>query len=125
MNVPSNLKYSGDHEWVKVEYDIVTLGITVFAQSELGDIIFIEFPEVGDSFEKGDAFGTVEAVKTVADLFTPVSGEILEINPELEDHPENVNTDPYGKGWIIKLNMRDTSDLDDMMDGDAYKGFIS
>ncbi|NQU68757.1 MAG: glycine cleavage system protein GcvH [Candidatus Marinimicrobia bacterium] len=124
MNIPDNLKYSTDHEWVTIENNIVTLGITDFAQGELGDIIFIEFPEVGDSIEKGDSFGTVEAVKTVSDLFTPLSGEVVEINNTLEDNPEIVNADPYHKGWIIKLSITDESELNDLMDAKSYKEHI-
>ncbi|MFQ6610840.1 MAG: glycine cleavage system protein GcvH [Fidelibacterota bacterium] len=125
MNIPKNLKYTTDHEWVLNQNGVVTIGVTDFAQSELGDIIFIEFPEVGESFEKGDTFGTVEAVKTVADLFTPVSGEVIEINSDLENNPESVNSDPYGKGWIIKMSIADETDLDALMDSESYGDHIN
>ncbi len=124
MNLPGHLKYSTDHEWAKADGATLTVGITDFAQGELGDIIFIEFPEVGDSFEKGDSFGTVEAVKTVADLYSPVSGEIVEINSRLEDEPGLLNTDPYGDGWIVKINMDDPSEMDDLLTDDEYKAHI-
>jgi len=121
MNIPENCKYSSDHEWILVNEDIVTIGITDFAQSELGDIIFIEFPEVGDSFEAGDTFGTVEAVKTVADMFAPVSGEVIAINEGLESTPESVNKDPHGEGWIVKIKVSTPDELDDLLTSDQYK----
>jgi len=102
MNIPDDLHYTKDHEWVRLEGDTVTVGITDFAQGELGDIIFVEFPSVGDAFNQGDPFGTVEAVKTVADLFIPVSGEIIAVNTDLEEAPEKVNNDPYGEGWMVR-----------------------
>ena len=121
MNIPKNLKYSSEHEWIKIDGKIVTIGITDFAQNELGDIVFVEFPEVGDKFENSDVFGTIEAVKTVADLFAPISGEITNVNTSLEDTPEAINNDPYGDGWVIKLKLRDISELDDLLDAKAYK----
>lgn len=124
MNVPANLKYSKEHEWVRVEGDIAVIGITDFAQSELGDIIYVDIETVGEELEADDIFGTVEAVKTVSDLFLPVSGEVLEFNEKLEDEPELVNTDPYGDGWMIKLKIADSSELDELMDAEGYKKAI-
>ncbi|HZW77611.1 MAG TPA: glycine cleavage system protein GcvH [Flavobacteriaceae bacterium] len=124
MTFPSDLKYSKDHEWVRVEGDIATIGITEFAQSELGDIVYVEIETVGETLEKNEIFGTVEAVKTVSDLYLPLSGEILEFNEGLEDEPENVNTDPYGDGWMIKLKIADKSELDDLLNDAAYKELI-
>ena len=125
MNIPENLKYSSEHEWVKVEGDNAYIGITDFAQSELGDIVFVEFPEVGDIFSVGDVFGTVEAVKTVADLFAPISGEIIEINDTLENSPESINIDAYNDGWIIKIKIGNSDELDPLLDPQSYKGLIS
>ena len=125
MNIPRNLKYSSEHEWVKVEGDNAYIGITDFAQRELGDIVFVEFPEVGDEFSVGDIFGTVEAVKTVADLFAPISGEIIEINDALENSPDSINNDAYNDGWIIKINIGNTVELDSLLDPQSYKGLIS
>lgn len=125
MNVPDELKYSADHEWVRTEGDIVTVGITDYAQGELGDVIFIEFPEVGDAVAAGDTFGTVEAVKTVADLFAPLSGEILEVNAALEDSPESVNKDPYETGWIVRIKASDLQELNQLLDAKAYREHIS
>lgn len=124
MNVPANLKYSKEHEWVRVEGDIAVIGITDFAQSELGDIIYVDIETVGEELEADDIFGTVEAVKTVSDLFLPISGEVLEFNEKLEDEPELVNTDPYGDGWMIKLKIADSSELDELMDAEGYKKAI-
>ncbi len=124
MNFPSDLKYSKDHEWVKVDGDIATIGITEFAQSELGDIVYVEIETVGDTLDREEIFGTVEAVKTVSDLYLPLSGEIIEFNEGLEDEPENVNTDPYGEGWMIKLKMSNPSELDDLLTDEAYKELI-
>jgi glycine cleavage system H protein len=124
MNIPSELKYTKDHEWIKVEGDILTIGITDFAQGELGDIVYVEVETVDETLEAEEVFGTVEAVKTVSDLFLPVSGEIIEFNEILEDEPEKVNTDPYGEGWMIKLKMSDSSQLDTLLDADAYKAII-
>ncbi len=124
MNIPSELKYTKDHEWVKVEGDIVTVGITDFAQGELGDIVYVEVETVDETLDAEEVFGTVEAVKTVSDLFLPVSGEIIEFNESLEDEPEKVNTDPYGEGWMVKIKMSDKSQLDGLLDADAYKALI-
>ncbi len=124
MNIPEELKYTKDHEWIKIEGDVATIGITDFAQSELGDIVFVEVETVDETLDREEVFGTVEAVKTVSDLFLPLSGEIIEFNETLEDEPENVNTDPYGEGWMIKLKMTDESQVDDLLDAQAYKEII-
>jgi len=124
MNIPSNLKYTEDHEWVKIEGDTVIVGITDFAQSELGDIVYVEVETVDETLESGEIFGTVEAVKTVSDLFLPVSGEIIEFNTLLEDEPEKVNTDPYGEGWMIKIKCSDESQIDGLLSADDYKKLI-
>ena len=124
MNVPQDLKYTKNHEWVKIDGDIATLGITDHAQSELGDIVFVELPEEGDEFDAGDAIGTIEAVKTVADMNTPVSGEVTQVNEDLEDSSELMNKDPYGDGWIAKLKMSDDSELDDLLSAEEYKETI-
>ena len=124
MNLPENLKYTKEHEWVRVEENIVSVGITDFAQGELGDIVFVEIETEGEELAKGDTFGTVEAVKTVSDLFMPVGGKVLEFNTVLEDEPELINKDPYGKGWMIKIEMSDAADLDDLMDADAYQAML-
>jgi glycine cleavage system H protein len=120
MNIPENLKYTKDHEWCKVEGDIVTIGITDFAQSELGDIVFVEVETEGETLDNEEVFGTIEAVKTVSDLFMPVSGEVIEFNEELEANPEIVNSDPYGEGWMIKVKVTDASQLEGLMDAEAY-----
>ena len=124
MNIPDNLKYTKDHEWVRLEGDEAFVGITDYAQSELGDIVFIEVETVGEQLETGETFGTVEAVKTVSDMFMPVSGEVIEFNEELEQNPETVNNDPYGKGWIIKIKPADTSQFNELLDASAYKELI-
>ncbi len=124
MNVPANLKYTKDHEWVLVEGDIATIGITDFAQSELGDIVFVDINTVGDNVEKEAVFGTVEAVKTVSDLFMPVSGEVLEMNATVETNPETVNKDPYGTGWMIKVKLSNTSEVASLLSADDYKKII-
>ena len=124
MDLPQNLKYTKEHEWVKIDGDLLIVGITDHAQSELGDIIFIEFPDLSQMISKDDSFGTIEAVKTVADLFAPVSGKIIEINQDLEDNPELVNSDPYGEGWIVKITDFDKSQLDALLDSNNYKGII-
>ncbi len=124
MNIPDNLKYTKDHEWVKVDGDEALIGITEFAQKELGDIVFIEVETEGEILKTGDAFGTIEAVKTVSDMFMPVNGEILEFNAELESNPEIVNKDPYGEGWIIRIRISDTAELDELLDADRYKELI-
>ena len=125
MNVPKNLKYTSDHEWIRKEGDSAYIGITDFAQTELGDIVFVEFPEVGDMLSSGDVFGTVEAVKTVADLYSPISGEVMAINESLENSPEVINTDAYNDGWIIKIKIEDNKELDQLLKPDDYKGIIS
>lgn len=124
MNIPSNLKYTKDHEWVSVEGNIATIGITDFAQSELGDIVYVEVETVDETLDAEEVFGTVEAVKTVSDLFLPVSGEIIEFNTLLEDEPEKVNTDPYGDGWMIKVKCSDLAQLDALMSADDYKALV-
>ena len=124
MDIPSNLKYTNDHEWIKVEEDVAIVGITEFAQSELGDIVFVELPNVDDIFNQNDVFGTIEAVKTLADLYLPVSGKILEINSALEDIPESINEDPYNKGWIIKIQLKDSKELESLLSADDYKKII-
>ncbi len=124
MNIPSELKYTKDHEWVRIEGDIAVIGITDFAQSELGDIVYVEVETVDETIEADEVFGTVEAVKTVSDLFLPLTGEISEFNESLEDEPEKVNTDPYGDGWMIKVKYSDASQIDGLMSADAYKALI-
>ncbi|RKE99090.1 glycine cleavage system protein GcvH [Ichthyenterobacterium magnum] len=124
MNIPSDLKYTKDHEWVKVDGDVITIGITDFAQGELGDIVYVEVETVDETLDAEEIFGTVEAVKTVSDLFLPVSGEVIEFNETLEDEPERVNTDPYGDGWMIKVKCSDVSQLDDLMSADDYKNLV-
>ena len=124
MNIPSELLYTKDHEWVKIDGDLLTVGITDFAQSELGDIVYIEIETVGDYLSAEEVFGTVEAVKTVSDLFMPVGGEILEFNSILEDSPESVNDDPYDSGWMIKIKVDDPSQLNDLLSSDQYKQLI-
>ena len=124
MNIPTDLLYSNDHEWVKLDGDIATIGITDFAQQELGDIVYIEIETVGDNLEKEQVFGTVEAVKTVSDLFMPISGEVLEFNSALEDTPETVNYEPYESGWIIKIKIENPSQLKHLLSADQYKQLI-
>ncbi|MBT3444903.1 MAG: glycine cleavage system protein GcvH [Flavobacteriaceae bacterium] len=124
MNIPSDLSYSKDHEWVKIEGEIATIGITDFAQRELGDIVYVEIETVGDTLAAEEVFGTVEAVKTVSDLFMPLSGEILEFNTALEDTPEAVNEDPYELGWMIKIKMNDPTQLNLLLNSDRYKQLI-
>lgn len=124
MNIPAELKYTKDHEWVKIEGDVVTVGITDFAQGELGDIVYVEIETVGETLDAEEVFGTVEAVKTVSDLFLPITGEILEFNEEIADAPEVVNEDPYGKGWMIKIKVADASELDGLLSADAYKELV-
>jgi len=124
MNFPSELKYTKDHEWVKVEGNEAFIGITDFAQRELGDIVYIDINTVGDEVAKDDVFGTVEAVKTVSDLFMPVTGTVLEVNATLNDSPELVNADPYGQGWMVKVVLADVSDVDGLLTADAYKALV-
>lgn len=125
MNLPENLKYTKDHEWLRVEGDEAFIGITDFAQGELGDIVFIEVETIGEELAKEEVFGTIEAVKTVSDMFMPISGEVLEFNTKLEDTPELINSDPYGEGWIIKITIKDASELNDMLSSSEYAGTIS
>lgn len=125
MKIPSDLKYTKDHEWVKIEGDIAVIGITDFAQSELGDIVYVEVETVDETLEAEDVFGTVEAVKTVSDLFLPLSGEIIEFNEVLQDEPEKVNTDPYGEGWMVKVKFSDSSEIDNLLSADDYKAIIN
>ena len=124
MNVPAELKYTKEHEWIRVEGEEAVVGITGYAQSQLGDIVFVESETVGDALEAGETFGTIEAVKTVSDLYLPVAGEVLEFNEELEGEPELVNKDPYGKGWIVKIKISDETELDGLLNADAYKAII-
>ena len=124
MSIPANLKYTKDHEWVRVEGNIATVGITDFAQSELGDIVYVEIETEGEELAQEEVFGSVEAVKTVSDLFMPVSGKILEFNSELEGNPEAVNSDPYGKGWMVKVELSDASELDGLLDAAAYEALV-
>ena len=124
MNFPEELKYTKDHEWIKIDGDVLTIGITAFAQKELGDIVYVDVDTLDDNVEEGEVFGSVEAVKTVSDLFMPLSGEVSEFNEELEDDPELVNTDPYGKGWMIKIEISDPSQIDNLLDATAYKDLI-
>jgi len=124
MQFPDNLKYSKDHEWIRVEGDEAYVGITAFAAGELGDIVFVDVDTEGESLDKDEVFGSVEAVKTVSDLFLPVSGEVLEFNEALEDAPESVNDDPYGDGWMVKIKIADASELDSLMDAAAYEAML-
>ncbi len=124
MNIPTHLKYTKDHEWVAIEDSVATIGITDFAQGELGDIVFVEFPEMGDSFEAGDPLGTIEAVKTVVDIYAPISGEIVEINESLDNDPDKVNSDPYGDGWIVKMKLSNSNEQDELMDAASYEELI-
>ena len=125
MNIPTDLKYTKDHEWVRIEGNIATVGITDFAQGELGDIVYVEVETVDETLEREEVFGTVEAVKTVSDLFSPLSGEIIEFNEELESEPEAVNEDPYGAGWMVKIKIENQEEVNDLLDADAYKGIIN
>ena len=124
MNIPSNLKYTKDHEWVLIDGDIAIVGITDFAQKELGDIVYVEVETLDQTLNKDEVFGTVEAVKTVSDLFLPLSGEIIEFNDELESNPEDVNTDPYGKGWMVKVKISNAAEVGELLSSDAYKQLI-
>tara|TARA_B110000483_G_C18042028_1_gene483003 strand:- start:141 stop:521 length:381 start_codon:yes stop_codon:yes gene_type:complete len=124
MNTPSHLKYTKDHEWVKIEGDTLTVGITDFAQGELGDIVYVEVDSLDESLDEEAVFGTVEAVKTVSDLFMPVAGEIIEFNESLEEEPEKVNEDPYGDGWMIKIKVTDSKDLDSLLSADDYNSLV-
>jgi glycine cleavage system H protein len=124
MNVPENLKYTKDHEWIRVEGEEAFIGVTDFAQGELGDIVFVEVETEGEELDKEEVFGTIEAVKTVSDMFMPVSGEVVEFNEQLEDAPELINKDPYGDGWIIKVKLTDTADIDELLSAEAYKELL-
>ena len=124
MNFPENLKYTKEHEWVSMDGDVATIGVTEFAQSELGDIVFVEIETEGETLSQDEVFGTIEAVKTVSDLFMPISGEIVAINTNLEDAPESVNESPYEEGWMVKIKASDLSEIDGLMDADAYKSLI-
>ena len=124
MNIPSNLKYTKDHEWIKIEDSVATIGITAFAQGELGDIVYVDVDTLDEVLEEGEVFGSVEAVKTVSDLFMPLTGEVIEFNEALEDDPEFVNSDPYGKGWMIKLKISDSTQIENLLDAKAYKELI-
>lgn len=125
MNVPSNLKYTNDHEWISIDGDVATIGITDFAQGELGDIVYVEVETLDETLDKEEIFGTVEAVKTVSDLLLPLSGEVIAFNDSLETEPEKVNSDPYGDGWMIKIKMTNTEEIDQLIDDEAYKKIIA
>lgn len=124
MNTPSNLKYTKDHEWINIDGDIATVGITDFAQSELGDIVYVEVETLDETLNKDEVFGTVEAVKTVSDLFIPLSGEVIEFNESLESEPEKVNSDPYGEGWMIKIKISNPEEINQLLDAESYKELI-
>lgn len=125
MNFPTNVKYTSEHEWIRLENDEAIIGITDYAQDQLGDIVFVDVTAEGETLEQGEVFGTIEVVKTVSDLFLPIGGEIVEMNPELEEHPELVNKDPYGEGWIIRIKPTDASQMDELLDAEAYKKIIN
>lgn len=124
MNIPQELKYTKDHEWVRIDGDVATIGVTDFAQGELGDIVYVEVETVGENLEREEVFGTVEAVKTVSDLFLPLSGEVLEFNNSLEDAPEKVNSDPYGDGWMVKMKIADEGEISALLSAEDYKELI-
>lgn len=124
MNLPENLKYTKDHEWIQIDGDVLTIGITDFAQSELGDIVYVDVDTLDETVEANEVFGSVEAVKTVSDLFMPMAGEVIEFNEGLEDAPELVNSDPYGEGWMIKVKASDLTQMDDLLDASAYKELV-
>lgn len=124
MNFPDNLKYTKEHEWLKVEGDVAVVGITDYAQDELGDIVFIELPKAGDELTHMQSFGTIEAVKAVSDIFSPLSGQVVDVNTSLENEPMAINRDPYGEGWILKIKFNDESEIDNLLDADAYKELI-
>ena len=125
MNFPQNLKYTNEHEWIRVEGDIAYVGITDYAQEQLGDIVFVDIPTVGETLEANETFGTIEVVKTISDLFLPVAGEVLEQNESLEENPELVNKDPYGEGWLIKMKPANAADLDNLLDAEGYKAVVN
>ena len=124
MNFPKELKYTKEHEWIRLEGDIATVGITEHAQSELGDIVYVDITTEGDEVEAGDVFGSVEAVKTVSDLYMPITGTVIEVNPDLEDAPETVNSDPYGEGWMIKIKVNNPDDVAELMSSEDYEGIL-
>jgi glycine cleavage system H protein len=124
MNVPENLKYTKEHEWVRVEGDVAVIGVTDYAQSQLGDIVYVEIETEGEELDKEEVFGTIEAVKTVSDMYMPVAGEVVEVNENLEDAPDAVNKDPYGDGWMIKVKMSDESQVEELLSAEAYKELI-
>jgi glycine cleavage system H protein len=124
MNFPKELKYTQEHEWIKIEGDLATVGVTDFAQKELGDIVFVEVDTIGQTINKGEIFGTIEAVKTVSDLFIPITGEILELNSDIESQPELINSDPYGKGWIVKIKVKNSAEVKDLLSVEAYEKII-
>lgn len=124
MNVPADLKYTKEHEWIRIEGDIAVVGVTEFAQGELGDVVFVEVETVGESLDKDETFGTIEAVKTVSDLYMPVSGEVIEFNAALEESPELVNSDPYGEGWMVRIKIADGGDMGDLLSAEEYKSLI-
>lgn len=125
MKIPENLKYTKDHEWIRVEEDCAYIGVTDFAQGELGDVVFVEIETEGENLDKEEVFGTIEAVKTVSDMFMPLSGEVLEVNPKIEDEPEMVNKDPYGKGWLVKISIADSSELNELLTPEQYNDLIN
>lgn len=125
MDFPQNLKYTNEHEWIRVEGDIAYVGITDYAQEQLGDIVFVDIPTVGEALEAGEVFGTIEVVKTISDLFLPVAGEVMEQNEALEENPELVNKDPYGEGWLIKMKPANLKDVEDLLDAEGYKEVIN
>jgi len=125
MKIPENLKYTKDHEWIRVEEDFAYIGVTDFAQGELGDVVFVEIETEGEDLDKEKVFGTIEAVKTVSDIFMPVSGKVLEVNPKIEDEPELVNKDPYGDGWLVKISMADSSELNELLTPEQYNDMIN
>lgn len=124
MNIPAELKYTKDHEWTRIEGDIATIGITDYAQSELGDVVFIELPEEGTQLDQSEVFGTIEAVKTVSDLFAPLTGEVVAVNRNLEENPESVNNDPYGEGWMIKIKVADAAEVENLLDSSQYDALL-
>ena len=125
MNFPQNVKYTNEHEWIRLEGDVAYVGITDYAQEQLGDIVFVDIPTEGETLEAGEVFGTIEVVKTISDLFLPVAGEVVERNPALEENPELVNKDPYGEGWLIKMKPANAADLDNLLDAEGYKAVVN
>ena len=125
MNFPQNVKYTNEHEWIRLEGDVAYVGITDYAQEQLGDIVFVDIPTEGETLEAGEVFGTIEVVKTISDLFPPVAGEVVEQNPALEENPELVNKDPYGEGWLIKMKPANAADLDNLLDAEGYKAVVN